>query len=130
MSCQNRRPAGSPAGGQFAAGARDESSMHLTDPPPSGDLDVSPDEPEQTEVVDPVAVLRASIEAAKRRRAAIADLTHRVRAHTGCDPRVDSEFGGVTVEPCAECRTVTAVTTLSQDGERFSRVCADCAGLT
>lgn len=131
MSNQHRRPAGAPgsAGGQFAAETRDESSLSLTADEPGGSRrhDAGSGKPE---VHDLAADLLASVRAAKERREARDYLIVLVRERTGCDPRFDPEFGGVTVEPCAECRKVTTVTTLNQDGEQFSRVCADCAGLT
>ena len=56
-------------------------------------------------------------------------LAEAVIAATGCDPRTEPEFGGVTMGHCAACNQRRAVTLLSIDGETPAQTCAECAGL-
>ena len=56
----------------------------------------------------------------------VESLADAVRTWTGCDPRLDPDFEGVTIEPCVTCNQTTAVTSLSLDGESAARICADC----
>ncbi len=56
-------------------------------------------------------------------------LAEAVITATGCDPRTEPDFGGITIAHCAVCSQRRAVTMLSVDGETPARICGDCAGL-
>lgn len=58
----------------------------------------------------------------------IGDLVDAVLAATGADPIIEPGFDGVTIENCADCHQLTAVTTLmlGTNGDREARVCVDC----
>lgn len=57
-------------------------------------------------------------------------LRREVMYRTGCDPDVEPEFEGVSMDRCQQCSKVTAVTTLYTDdldhGSRFKRICLAC----